>query len=163
VIFSILHAVESDAPALAELHREALPPGWSVAEFAAYCEAPDRTVLKASDNHVVHGVAILQFAGDEGEILTLAVRSTHRRQRMASRLMEAAIDICRKRGVSHLYLEVAETNGPARRLYNKFKFQIFGKRKDYYRSATSAPVTALIMRLDIPTAVSLVDLEGSST
>ena len=64
--------------------------------------------------------------------------------------------------MSCIYLEVAESKIPARRLYEKFGFLVIGRRKNYYRSSSSAFETALIMRRDakLPAAV---DLEKSKT
>lgn len=151
----------SDAAQLATLHAEALPPGWPEPELAACCSDPNRAVLKAADGAGLRGFVILQFAADEAEILAIAVAKDSRKQGCASSLMRAAINLCRSRFVSCIYLEVAESNGGARNLYEKFGFLEIGRRDNYYRSASSAPETALIMRLDAKLSGSPVDLERS--
>ena len=64
--------------------------------------------------------------------------------------------------MSCIYLEVAESNTPARRLYEKFGFLVIGRRENYYRSSSSAFETALIMRRDAKFPAP-VDLEKSCT
>jgi [ribosomal protein S18]-alanine N-acetyltransferase len=153
----ISQALPSDAAALAQLHAEALPPGWPAADIAASCGHPRRIVLKAMDGAIPLGFAILQFAADEAEILTIAVARQALRKGAASSIMAKAITICEERLVSCIYLEVAESNGPALGLYNKFGFSMFARRKNYYQSARPAPETALIMRLDIKHSLSQIE------
>jgi ribosomal-protein-alanine N-acetyltransferase len=134
-----------------------LPPGWSAAELSAYCGREERIVLKAAEEAVVHGFAVLQLVAGEAEILTIAVREQKRREGIASCLMEAAIELCRAKLISCIYLEVAQGNGPAFSFYEKFGFRTFASRKNYYQSAGTVADTALIMRLDTTGALSPVD------
>ena len=159
---SILEATAGDAQGLAALYAEALPPGWPAHELAASCADANRAVLKAADGAHLHGFVILQFAADEAEILAIAVAKDRRRLGHAASLLRAGISSCQSRFISCIYLEVAESNSPARKLYEKFGFLVIGRRKNYYRTPSSASETALIMRRDAkhPT---LVDLEKSNT
>ncbi len=161
--FDILPALASDAPGLAALHAHALPPGWPAADLAASCANANRIVLKAVDGGVLLGFAVLQFAADEAEILSLAVAAEARRQGVASSIMEASIAAFDQKPVSHIYLEVAEGNGAALKLYEKFGFRVFAQRKNYYQASRSDPVTALIMRLDIKRGLSPIDGKISGT
>ena len=148
----ILPAEPADAAALAALSAAALAPGWPAADFAASCADPNRAVLKAMDGAALLGYIVLQFAADEAEILSIAVAKEMRRRGAGSAIMRAAASTCRERGISAVFLEVAEDNGAARGLYESCGFKLAGKRKDYYQAARSAPATALIMRLDMPRA-----------
>ena len=94
------------------------------------------------------GLAVLQFAADEAEILSIAVAKEARRQGIASAMMTACIAGCNKKLVSHIYLEVAEGNGPALKLYEKFGFGVLSRRPNYYLAGRSEPEAALIMRLE---------------
>ncbi len=158
---NITRAIASDAPDLASLHAQALPPGWPAADFAASCNNANRIVLKASDGESLAGLAVLQFAADEAEILSIAVAEEARRRGVASAMMKACAAACEQKLISHLYLEVAEGNGPAQKLYAKFGFRLLAHRKNYYQAAGSAPVTALIMRLDIQRGLSPIDQKTS--
>ncbi|MGO8953270.1 MAG: ribosomal protein S18-alanine N-acetyltransferase [Rhodomicrobium sp.] len=153
----IKRALPSDAPDLSALHDQALPPGWLVADIAASCGDTSRIVLKAVNGAVLLGFAIFQFAADEAEILSIAVAKETRRRGIGSSLMEAAIAACQKKLISRIYLEVAEGNAAARRLYEKFGFLVIAHRKNYYQAARPAPETALIMRLDTGRGLSQID------
>ena len=159
---SILEATASDAHGLAALCAEALPPGWPEHELAAACADANRAVLKAADGAHLHGFVILQFAADEAEILAIAVAKNRRRLGYAASLLEGGIRACQNRFISCIYLEVAESNTPARKLYEKFGFLVVGRRENYYRTPSSASETAFIMRRDIKHPAP-VDLEKSNT
>ena len=153
----ISQALPSDAEGLARIHAEALPPGWPAADIAAYCGDSSRIVFKAADGAVLLGFAILQFAADEAEILTIAVARQARRRGIGSSIMEKAMAICEERFISCIYLEVAESNRSALKLYGKLGLSTFARRKNYYQLARPAPETALIMRLDIKHSLSQID------
>jgi ribosomal-protein-alanine N-acetyltransferase len=153
----ISQALPSDAAVLAELQAQALPPGWAASDIAVFCGDSSRLVLKAMDGAVLLGLAILQFAADEAEILSVAVAQQARRRGAGSAIMEKAISICKERLISCIYLEAAESNGPALRLYEKFGFFTFTRRRNYYLSASPAPESALIMRLDIKHSLSQIE------
>jgi ribosomal-protein-alanine N-acetyltransferase len=159
---SILEATADDAQALAALCAEALPPGWLAPELAASCADASRAVLKAADGAHMHGFVILQFAADEAEILAIAVAKDRRRLGYAASLLGGAIRACQSRFISCIYLEVAESNTPARKLYEEFGFLAIGCRKNYYSTPSSASETALIMRRDVKHRAP-VDLEKSNT
>lgn len=159
---SITEATAADAAALAALYAEALPPGWPANELAKACSDPSRAVLKATEGAHLHGFIILQFAADEAEILAIAVAKHRRRLGYAASLLRRGISACRDRIMSCIYLEVAESNDPARKLYEKFGFLVTGRRENYYRSSSSAFETALIMRRDAK-LLAPVDLEKSCT
>jgi len=154
---NIIRALASDAADLAALHAQALPPGWPAADFAASCGNANRIVLKAMDGAALAGFAVLQFAADEAEILSIAVAQEARRRGVAQAMMKACVAACEEKLISYLYLEVAQGNGAALKLYEKFGFRLLAHRKNYYQAARSAPVTALIMRLDIKRGLSPID------
>ncbi len=159
---SITEATTADAEDLAALYAEALPPGWPAAELAVSCRDANRAVLKATDGTHLAGFIILQFAADEAEILAIAVAKDRRRLGHAASLLRAAIKACERRFISCIYLEVAESNSPALKLYEQFGFVEVGRRENYYRSPSFGPQAALIMRRDakLPAPV---DLEKSNT
>ena len=158
----ITEATVADAGALAALCAEALPPGWPANELAKACSDSSRAVLKATEGSYLHGFLVLQFAADEAEILAIATAKDRRGRGLAASLLRRGIRACQDGMMSCIYLEVAESNIPARGLYQKFGFLVIGGRENYYRSSSSAFETALIMRRDakLPAPV---DLEKSCT
>jgi len=101
-----------DAEAMAAIHRACFARNWSADEIAQFMGAPGRISLLASPapQQTVQGFLIARGAGDEAEILTLAVDPSHRRQGLARALLTAAIDSLRKAGAKWLFLEVESGN-----------------------------------------------------
>jgi [ribosomal protein S18]-alanine N-acetyltransferase len=147
-VAEIAAALPGDAQEIAGLHAKELPPGWPAREIARSCADASRFVLKALSGRALAGFAILQFAAGEAELLAIAVRTEKRRQGLAFAILETALAACVDKAVDRIFLEVAESNEPAIKLYNKFGFKVVGRRPGYYEAARSAPETALIMRLD---------------
>jgi ribosomal-protein-alanine N-acetyltransferase len=144
----IVPADARDASSLAALHAAALPPGWPAGTFETYCGASNCAVLKAVHGTEICGLAVLQFAADEAELLGIAVREDKRGLGAGSSLLREALDMCREKNIRSVYLEVGEENASARRLYGKLGFRTFGRRVNYYRSSGPQPEAALIMKFD---------------
>lgn len=70
---------------------------------------------------------------DELHINTLAVHPDWRRRGLASRLLTHVLDDAVRRGADKATLEVRESNEGARKLYERFGFEVGGVRKAYYR------------------------------
>ena len=128
---------------LAEIHAACFtrPRPWGAQEFR-YLLASD-TVFSCEDTN---GFALGRIAGPEVELLTLAVDPDHRRRGIAARLMQDFISRGKGKGVSDVFLEVAEDNAAAIALYRRFDFVEAGFRKDYYADASHTLVSALVMK-----------------
>ena len=84
-------------------------------------------------------------AADEGEILNLAVAPPGRRRGLGRALVRGVLDALTSRGARAIYLEVRESNAPARALYAAHGFREVGRRKQYYRRPVE---DAIVLRLD---------------
>ncbi len=87
-----------------------------------------------------------RLAADEAEILTIVVDPTFRGHRIGHRLLEAHFETLARRKAKIVFLEVDESNGPARNLYNRQGFMVVGRREAYYRNRDSSATAALVMR-----------------
>lgn len=84
----------------------------------------------------------------EGDIQTIAVAPTARRNGLGRTLMLALIGEARKRGAREVFLEVRADNPGAQTLYLQLGFEEIGVRPRYYQPDG---VDALVMRLVVPT------------
>ena len=84
----------------------------------------------------VAGFLIGRIAGDEFEILNLAVARAFRRRGIASELLESALAFSRNAGSRRAYLEVRASNEAAVGLYTRHGFTKCGRRGRYYRNPT---------------------------
>jgi len=151
------HAIEplapGDAPAIARLHLEDFPRPWSSGEFAELMAQP--TVFGFAAREVgnrrapMAGFVLARLAAGEGEILTLAVAQSVRRQGLGRYLMDAVLRRLHAYRAEALFLEVDETNAPAIGLYRRLGFRQVGHRPDYYKSPSAGRSGALVMRRDL--------------
>ena len=90
-------------------------------------------------------LAIIQVYGEEAELITLAVESKQRKKGVGSDLLKSIIIYLEGLYIKKLFLEVAETNKIALKLYDKVGFITCGLRKDYYSQETDKKADATIM------------------
>ncbi len=115
---------ESDLDAVARI-QAASPEAaqWDVREYLKY----DFVVAVCPE--CVAGFAVARrVAGDESELLNLAVDTAFRRRGIARRLLAELIS----RSPGTLWLEVRESNCGARKLYESLGFVQSGWRRNYY-------------------------------
>lgn len=123
-----------EATALAVLHGRCFARGWDAASLVTFLAAGDCLALAArGPQGAVHGFVLARMAGDEAEVLTLAVAPDRRREGSGERLMRALCARLAARGVRCLHLEVGAGNAAARGLYAKLGFAPVGVRRGYYR------------------------------
>lgn len=94
------------------------------------------------------GFSLMRVTEGEGEILTLGVLEEARRKGIGRLLLSGLCDRLAMFDGNVLYLEVAETNKTAKKLYESFGFQQIGRRKDYYTNLDGSSDSALVMRRD---------------
>jgi len=79
----------------------------------------------------------------EATVLSLAVREDLRRQGLALYILETAFDDFKHKGIKEVWLEVRQTNVPARALYTRLGFEQVGIRPKYYYDSNE---DAIVMR-----------------
>ncbi|MBD2185228.1 ribosomal protein S18-alanine N-acetyltransferase [Aerosakkonema funiforme] len=79
------------------------------------------------------GLGCLWAILDEAHITILAVHPNYRSQGFGMVLLTALLSSAKKRSLSRVTLEVAANNEIALSLYQKFGFQIAGRRRGYYQ------------------------------
>ncbi|MDW2974918.1 MAG: GNAT family N-acetyltransferase [Alphaproteobacteria bacterium] len=124
---------------LANLHQKCFPhKPWSADDFAD---------LKKSGCEIIssqNGFIVYRATCDEAEIITVGVAPEARRTGIAAAMIGIMEVDLKKRGVKHIFLEVAADNTPARALYKQNNFVQIGIRPKYYDG-----IDAIIMRKDI--------------
>ena len=119
-------------PAVHAIEQAAFADPWSMQDFRD-CVATDALFLVADVAGSIDGYVVAFDAADEGEILNLAVAPNARRRGLGRALVEAILAALHDRGVLQAYLEVRESNAPARALYTSQGFKEVGRRRHYYR------------------------------
>ena len=140
-----------DCSELAVLHDAAFPIGWSADDLAGLVAAPTvitRIVRPLSwfGRGRIEGFIMVRLAGDEGEVLTVAVAPKVRGRGYGTRLLDDALMALRQKGVRAVFLEVAESNAAALTLYRRRGFAEVGERRAYAARADGGRERALVMR-----------------
>jgi [ribosomal protein S18]-alanine N-acetyltransferase len=107
---------------------------------------PRRAAFVAEDagSGAVVGFVVFGLTPPEAELESIAVAAGYQRQGVARRLFEAATGELRRVQVSEVFLEVRESNEPAKALYRALGFTESGRRKGYYADPVE---DAILMRL----------------
>jgi ribosomal-protein-alanine N-acetyltransferase len=151
-----------DVPRVAELETELFgPSAWSEAMIRGELTAPGRWYVAADDPadaaldddavgvQRLVGYAGLWFDGDVAQVMTIGVATAMQRQGIGAALLAALLERSRALGASTVLLEV-RVDSPAVALYERFGFEVLGRRHRYYQPEDA---DAWTMRLDLGSAV----------
>ena len=129
-------AEKSDIPTISAIQATAQEASqWQASDYLAYdCQ------VAILDGRIAGFVVSRRVAEKEREILNIAVHPDFRRLHVATELLRSEIARCPG---AH-FLEVRESNAPARRLYERLGFESVGSRPGYY---DDPPETGIVMRI----------------
>ena len=144
----------SMVPRLAVLHALCFDEAWGEAAIAGLLAMPGAFGYMAGPDDAPDGFVLARLGGGEAEILTICVAPAARRSGLGRHLLQAAAASAVAAGAEALFLEVAEDNPAAIRLYERFGFVLVGIRPAYYARGTSR-VAARTLRYDLPPPVNL--------
>jgi ribosomal-protein-alanine N-acetyltransferase len=86
---------------------------------------------------------VAHHLGPEWELENIVVAPSARRKGLGARLVGELLTHAREAGSEHVFLEVRESNQPARILYEKSAFEETGRRSGYY---LNPPEDAILCR-----------------
>jgi len=137
----------TDAARLATIHAACFAKSWDASAIGHFLGISSCLALVASTAHVApaQGFLIARRAGDEAELVTLAVLPAYRRLGLARALLATATTTLRAAGASHLFLEVDQANTPARGLYQALGAVVVGRRPRYYEHGANADIFSLAL------------------
>ena len=136
----VRNAIESDIDAIAALESSIFSVPWSVRSVHdAFCEERTDVLIAEKEGQFV-GYCIVYSVLDEAEIARIAVDPSCRRQGVGHELLDQVQKICQENSISHLMLEVRESNEAARAFYRTYGFGVDGIRKNYYHSPVESAV-----------------------
>jgi len=120
-----------DAEEMARIHKDAFPVGWPVSDMVRHTQKD----LCLGIGVPLSAFIILQIAGEQADILTLATDSQARRKGHACKLLRSAQEYLENKSIRTIFLDVAENNSAAIGLYKSCGFQAIGRRPAYYRTS----------------------------
>ena len=133
---AIRRATINDVPAMLAVSREApTSASWGEPSFRDVFNTgtPARIALLSERGRVLEGFVVARVNAEDCELENVVVSLAVRRKGIGSKLVAALLQEARNLGAARIFLEVRESNTPARALYEKCGFEINGRRKSYYR------------------------------
>lgn len=147
--FTIRAMTARDLPEVVAIEEASFSGPWSAQGFAAAIERSNVAAYVYVENRRVLGYFMLNFNGPEAHIMNLAVHTDHRRRSIASRCLEFANRVARRRDALRITLEVEESNLPAQLLYRKAGYRATRILRNYY-SATNEDGYRMVRALAEP-------------
>ena len=142
-------ATTGDLAALVALEAAAFAAPWSRGELAGELDHPaarswiaEDARAGAADGDRAIGYATLRLAGDEVELLRLAVVPAERRRGVAGALLDRALADARRAGARFAHLEVRRDNAAARAFYEGRGWRQADLRRAYYADGGDAVLYA---------------------
>ncbi|MCL1845101.1 MAG: ribosomal protein S18-alanine N-acetyltransferase [Defluviitaleaceae bacterium] len=136
-MITIIPGMPEHAPAMHAIEAESFSHAWS--EISIKYEIMEKTsvcyVAIDGENALV-GHVYMRHLVNEGHIINIAVKKSHRRRGIASMLINLLIETAREREMIGLTLEVRASNRAAIALYETHEFAEEGIRKNYYTNPT---------------------------
>ena len=112
-----------------KIHTKCFDNAWSEKEFTDLLNLPTSCLWMNEK-----GMLLCAHVSDEMEILTFGVIPEYRRQGHARRLLNQMLNYAKKNNVQKIFLDVAQDNIPAIRLYEKTGFYLINRRPGYYKN-----------------------------
>ena len=130
---TIRSAVLNDVAALLAIEQEAVSAAhWTREQYTGLVES--EIVLVAEDGGNISGFVCAKNVAGDWEIENMVVAKQGRRRGVGSGLLDELLRRVRQQAGAVVWLEVRESNQPARRLYERYRFHETGRRRGYYRN-----------------------------
>jgi ribosomal-protein-alanine N-acetyltransferase len=128
----VREAAERDYPGIARVQQKCPEAAqWPIGDYGGFA-----VLVAFVGNRIAGFCAWRQASADEAELLNLAVDPELRRHGIATALLDRLARVAR----GEIFLEVAETNLAARRLYERTGWSAAGMRTGYYPGGINAVV-----------------------
>jgi len=122
------------------LEEELFPVPWTCEGFFTFLIREDTLFLAVEEKGKILGYAGCLIVLDEADILNVGVDSGRQREGIGGFILQSLLRLLQMQGIHYVHLEVRESNGTARRLYERNGFKVDGLRKNYYTDPTENAV-----------------------
>lgn len=143
--FQVLDYIEGIEDQLSSLHISAFPMGlgWKAKDMKELLDISFHHILIDYDiDNKINGFLLYSVIVDEAEILTFCVSPERQQEGIGQAIIAVFLEEMKKQSVKIVFLEVAEDNIAALKLYNRFGFSLNGRRTKYYDNKIDALLMA---------------------
>ncbi|MDZ7701630.1 MAG: ribosomal protein S18-alanine N-acetyltransferase [Halobacteriales archaeon] len=139
---AIRPAERADLLAVSRVEQESFAQPWPFQAFEGFLGAAGFLVAEAGAGVAGYVVAdtVSQGGRSVGHVKDIAVHPEWRGQGLGTRLLDRALGVLERRGVSRVKLEVRRTNERAISLYRRFGFEPHHLMSSYYADGEAAAV-----------------------
>ena len=121
-----------DCEQVAQIEAASFSVPWSLRAFTETVNKENFRYFVAEESGEILGYCGFLFVLDEAEIPNVCVKASARCRGIGKQMMTVLIEEAKKLGMAMLYLEVRESNAPARTFYKNLGFEENGIRKNFY-------------------------------
>lgn len=121
-----------DLDQVMEIENDLISPPWTREGFFTFLLKDENMFFVVEEKGQILGYCSMQTVLDEGDILNVAVTRNRQKEGIGYFLVDSMLMLAAARGIHIVHLEVRESNGSARRLYQRLGFKEDGFRKNYY-------------------------------
>ena len=133
VRITIRYMEPQDTEKVAYIEKNNFSEPWPESEFSKTLQDDKYIYIVAADGERIAGYAGCFVVLENADITNIAVDEEYRRQGIGDRLIELLSLKAADKGAESLFLEVRESNEPAKSLYEKNGFAKVGMRRNFYR------------------------------
>ncbi len=144
-------SLSDDSGDLADLHGRCFTPGWSAVDFDTYLSRETDDVIGLYTGDILAGLMVMRTVADQSDVLTVCIDKKFRKKGAGRILLTAGETAIAARGADIIFLDVAEDNAAAIRLYRSAGYVQHGRRSGYYRRP-GARIGALLFQKRLPRA-----------
>ena len=130
-------AVGADAGRIADMSRGSIESGlgwsWTPDRVMKSIRNADTCIPVVREGEQLLGFGIMNYKADEGHLLLLAVRASHRRKGIGVAIMAWLEATALTAGVGLIYLEARKSNCAARAFYRKLGYKEITIIRGYYQ------------------------------
>lgn len=117
-------AIQSTCPEIAQ---------WTVWDYHRVARG-EMAGWVAEEDRLLAGFLVARRVSSDLEILNFAVRDAYRRRGIGGEMLGSALEWAKSLQVTHAILEVRASNLAALRFYERYKFEVVGRRPRYYNA-----------------------------
>ena len=117
-----------DLDQVMEIENDLISPPWTREGFFTFLLKDENMFFVVEEKGKILGYCSMQTVLDEGDILNVAVTRERQKEGIGYFLVDSMLMLAAARGIHIVHLEVRESNGSARRLYQRLGF----KEDGYY-------------------------------
>jgi ribosomal-protein-alanine N-acetyltransferase len=135
----------TDWQILWQLQQQCFDQGWSLASWQEALGVDRTYALLAQQNQQKIGYLVFRLTDDVGDILSLGVIPSCRRQGTASSLIRHMMELGKREKLKSFLLEVSCKNLSAQKFYQSMGFKLLSIRPNYYYNPPQEPEDALVL------------------